>query len=221
MCASGGVIAQRVSPTDVYFHRVYLSRCLQRVSKAVSLKGVLPRGSIRGFYSEGTLKGRAPLRVSHSGSLPRRLSDDPSKGPSQTQRTSLREYTQEGPLRDAHSEDPLPNQHTNAPYRIPRANYQRSAAESYAPGSPSAHEENYTELMNEIKLLSSFMPTAPTPEAIQATIDEIVAGLSAEARANKAATGTVMRALWEKLGEARAAVDKKDVAARVSQALKQ
>lgn len=101
-----------------------------------------------------------------------------------------------------------------------RVDFQKAAAESYAPGSPSAHEGNYSELMNEISLLSGYMPTAPTPEAVQAAIDEIVAGLDAEVRASKGATGAVMRALWEKLGDARAAVDKKDVAARVGKALK-
>lgn len=60
------------------------------------------------------------------------------------------------------------------------------------------------------------MPEAPTPEAVQALVDEIVAGLETR---NKAATGTVMKALWERLGEARAAVDKKDVAQRVAKAL--
>lgn len=64
------------------------------------------------------------------------------------------------------------------------------------------------------------MPAAPTPEAVQGFIDEIVAGLSAEVRASKGATGAVMRALWERLGDARAAVDKKDVAERVGKSLK-
>lgn len=63
------------------------------------------------------------------------------------------------------------------------------------------------------------MPEAPTPEAVQAIIDGIVAGLPEDVRSGRGATGQVMKALWEKLGEARAAVDKKDVAARVQAAI--
>lgn len=63
------------------------------------------------------------------------------------------------------------------------------------------------------------MPAAPTPEAVQAIIDDIVAGLPEDVRKSRAATGQVMKALWERLGEARAAVDKKDVASRVQAAI--
>ncbi|BEJ11285.1 hypothetical protein CspHIS471_0107070 [Cutaneotrichosporon sp. HIS471] len=93
----------------------------------------------------------------------------------------------------------------------------REAAESYAPGAPGASEEHYANFMDEIALLEKYMPVAPTGEAVQKIVDEIVAGLETR---NKAQTGTVMKALWERLGEARAAVDKKDVAARVAKALK-
>lgn len=63
------------------------------------------------------------------------------------------------------------------------------------------------------------MPVGPSPEAVQAIIDEIVAGLPADVRSGRGATGQVMKALWERLGDARAAVDKKDVAARVQAAI--
>ncbi|KLT41056.1 GatB/YqeY domain-containing protein [Cutaneotrichosporon oleaginosum] len=92
----------------------------------------------------------------------------------------------------------------------------REAAESYAPGAPGASEEHYANFNNEIALLEKYMPEAPTPEAVQKIIDEIVASLETR---NKGQTGSVMKALWERLGEARAAVDKKDVAARVAKAL--
>ncbi|GMK54533.1 hypothetical protein CspeluHIS016_0111190 [Cutaneotrichosporon spelunceum] len=92
----------------------------------------------------------------------------------------------------------------------------REAAESYAPGAPGASEEHYGNFMSEIALLEKYMPVAPTGEAVQKIIDEIVAGLETR---NKGQTGTVMKALWERLGEARAAVDKKDVATRVAKAL--
>jgi len=71
--------------------------------------------------------------------------------------------------------------------------------------------------LNEIKILKSYLPAAPTPEAVQGYIDEIVAGMTDR---SPKATGTVMKALWERLGDARASVDKKDVARRVSEALK-
>lgn len=64
------------------------------------------------------------------------------------------------------------------------------------------------------------MPAAPTAEAVQALIDEIVGALPGDVRAGRGATGQIMKALWERLGDARAAVDKKDVAARVAAALK-
>lgn len=93
---------------------------------------------------------------------------------------------------------------------------QKEAAEMYAPNTPGASEEHYAQLSDEIKLLQQYMPEAPTQEAVQGMIDEIVAGLETR---NKGSTGAVMKALWERLGEARAAVDKKDVAQRVAKAL--
>ena len=96
---------------------------------------------------------------------------------------------------------------------------QTVAAESYAPDTPGAHPEMHAQLAAEIALLQAYMPTAPTGEAVQALVDEIVGGLPADKR-GKSATGTVMKALWERLGDARAAVDKKDVARRVGEALK-
>lgn len=64
------------------------------------------------------------------------------------------------------------------------------------------------------------MPEGPSVEAVQALIDEIVAALPEDVRNGRSATGQIMKALWEKLGDARAAVDKKDVAARVQAALR-
>ncbi|KAL1410201.1 hypothetical protein Q8F55_004206 [Vanrija albida] len=96
----------------------------------------------------------------------------------------------------------------------------RQAAEAYAPGTPGDHAENFATLNAEIKLLGSFLPVAPTPEAVQAIIDEIVAGLPEDQRKSKSVTGVVIKGLWERLGDARALVDKKDAAKRVSDALK-
>jgi uncharacterized protein YqeY len=75
----------------------------------------------------------------------------------------------------------------------------------------------YAGFQNEIKILRGYLPAAPTAEAVQVYIDEIVAGI---ADRSPKATGQVMKALWERLGEARASVDKKDVARRVTEALK-
>lgn len=94
---------------------------------------------------------------------------------------------------------------------------QTAAATEYAVGTPGANEDMYASFQNEIVLLKSFLPDAPTPEAVQAIIDDIVANT---AERGPKATGTVMKALWERLGDSRASVDKKDVAARVAAALK-
>jgi uncharacterized protein YqeY len=92
-----------------------------------------------------------------------------------------------------------------------------AAALEYAPGAAGAHEEMFAGFQNEIKILKGFLPAAPTAEAVQAYIDEIVAGLTDR---SPKATGQVMKALWDRLGDARASVDKKDVAKRVTDALK-
>jgi uncharacterized protein YqeY len=75
----------------------------------------------------------------------------------------------------------------------------------------------FASFQNEIVLLRSYLPDAPSSEAVQAIIDEIVGSL--ETRGTKQ-TGPVMKALWERLGESRASVDKKDVAKRVADALR-
>lgn len=105
-------------------------------------------------------------------------------------------------------------------FRAPSLTSKAVAAESYAPGTPGDNAENYAQLNNEISLLKSYLPVAPTPEAVQTAIDEIIGGLTAEVRASKGVTGVVIKALWEKLGDARASVDKKDVAKRVTESLK-
>lgn len=92
------------------------------------------------------------------------------------------------------------------------------AADEYAPGAPGAHAEMYAAMVHEMGVLDSMLPAAPSAEAVQSYIDEIVAGLGDSK--NPKMTGTVMKALWERLGDARASVDKKDVARRVTEALK-
>ena len=94
------------------------------------------------------------------------------------------------------------------------------AAESYAPGTASAHEENFANLQQEVELLQSYLPLSPTAETVKGYIDEIIADLSEDVRARKGVTGSVMKALWDKLGEAKSLVDKKEVGKWVNEALK-
>ncbi|KAK1920904.1 Yqey-like protein-domain-containing protein [Papiliotrema laurentii] len=95
-----------------------------------------------------------------------------------------------------------------------------TAAESYAPGSPSAHEDNYTNLTNEIKLLQSYLPSAPSAESIGNSISEIIASLDESVKQSKGVQGVVMKALWEKLGESAGGVDRKEIGKLVADALK-
>lgn len=69
-------------------------------------------------------------------------------------------------------------------------------------------------------MLQSYLPPSPTAETVKGYIDEIIAGLSEEVRARKGVTGSVMKALWDKLGEAQGLVDKKEVGKWVNEALK-
>lgn len=94
------------------------------------------------------------------------------------------------------------------------------AAESYAPSSPSAHPENHTSLTNEISLLRSFLPAAPSEEVLQSIIKKTIESLPEDVRSSKGAAGKVLQALWEELGESKAAVDKKAVGKWVQEALK-
>ncbi|WVO17958.1 hypothetical protein L204_105656 [Cryptococcus depauperatus] len=94
------------------------------------------------------------------------------------------------------------------------------AAELYAPSSHSAHPENHSSLVNEITLLQSFLPAAPSEESIRASIEKILGSLSEDARASKSTAGKVLQMLWEELGEDKVAVDKKAVGKWVQEALK-
>jgi uncharacterized protein YqeY len=94
------------------------------------------------------------------------------------------------------------------------------AAEQYSPSSASPHAENHASLLNEIELLRGYLPAAPSAESLRTAIDEIVQGLEADVRASKGAPGAVLKSLWEKLGDAKASVDKKEVGRWVVEALK-
>ncbi|ODN80777.1 hypothetical protein L202_02928 [Cryptococcus amylolentus CBS 6039] len=94
------------------------------------------------------------------------------------------------------------------------------AAESYAPSSPSAHPENYASLTKEIALIRSFLPAAPSEEAVQAAVTKIIQALPEDVRSSKGAAGKVLQTLWEELGDGKAAVDKKAVGKWVQDSLK-
>lgn len=104
--------------------------------------------------------------------------------------------------------------------------YQNQAAESYAPNSPSPHPENHSSLLNEINLLRTYLPTAPSSDQLRTIITEIISGLTNDSKGAKgnsnanAAIGEVMKSLWEKLGDQKAGVDKKEVGKLVSELLK-
>jgi uncharacterized protein YqeY len=97
---------------------------------------------------------------------------------------------------------------------------QREAAMSYAPSAPSSHPEHHAALISEIDLLQSYLPAAPTGEAITRLVSQVIDALSDEARMNKGAVGMVMKGVMEKLGEAAAAVDRKELGKMVGELLK-
>ena len=101
-----------------------------------------------------------------------------------------------------------------------KLNRKTQAAELYSPSSASPHPENHSSLLSEIQLLKSYLPAAPSSESLQSAIKSIVDGLAADVRSSKGAPGSVMKALWEQLGDAKASVDKKEVGRWVTEALK-
>ncbi|WWC68975.1 uncharacterized protein I206_102911 [Kwoniella pini CBS 10737] len=94
------------------------------------------------------------------------------------------------------------------------------ASESYSPNSPSPHADNYSSLQNEIKLLQSFLPEAPSNEILQQIINKIIGNLSDEIKVSKGVAGKVINGLWEELGDKKGGVDKKLVGKLVQDALK-
>ncbi|KAK6906944.1 hypothetical protein L486_04336 [Kwoniella mangroviensis CBS 10435] len=94
------------------------------------------------------------------------------------------------------------------------------ASESYSPTSPSPHPENYSSLLNEINLLKSFLPEAPSNEILQQSIDKIITGLTDELKASRGVAGQILNKLWEELGDKKAGVDKKLAGKMVQEALK-
>ncbi|KAK4688168.1 uncharacterized protein P7C73_g1941, partial [Tremellales sp. Uapishka_1] len=94
------------------------------------------------------------------------------------------------------------------------------AADSYAPGGASPHAENHSSLQSEIDLLKTYLPPAPSSDVIQTTISGIISSLEKEMLASKGVTGHVMKNLWEKLGDSKAGVDKKEIGKWVTEALK-
>ncbi|WVW79757.1 hypothetical protein I302_101727 [Kwoniella bestiolae CBS 10118] len=94
------------------------------------------------------------------------------------------------------------------------------ASGSYSPTSPSPHPENYSSLLNEITLLKSFLPEAPSNEALQQSIDKIISGLTDELKASRGVAGQVINKLWEELGDSKNGVDKKVVGKMVQEGLK-
>lgn len=96
---------------------------------------------------------------------------------------------------------------------------QIQAAESYSPSSSSPHPEMYRNLQSEISLLQSYLPQSPSPEALTQSIQEVITDLS-EVRDSRGAAGAVMKGLWEKLGDAGQAVDRKEIGKMVGEMLK-
>lgn len=99
-------------------------------------------------------------------------------------------------------------------------NRQNAAAESYAPNSPSPHPENHANLTSEVSLLQSYLPSTPSAESIGSSISEIIASLEESVKSSKGVQGVVMKTLWEKLGDAAGAVDRKEIGKMVAEALK-
>ncbi|EIW69130.1 hypothetical protein TREMEDRAFT_68982 [Tremella mesenterica DSM 1558] len=98
---------------------------------------------------------------------------------------------------------------------------QRSeAALSYSPTSQSPHPENYSNLSDEISLLKSYLPPAPSDTTVRGMIDDIISTLDEDVRLGKGAAGNVMKLLWERLGEDKGLVDKKEVGKWVQEGLK-
>ena len=74
--------------------------------------------------------------------------------------------------------------------------------------------------MSEVKLLQSYLPSAPSSETITAAVKSVVDALTPDERSQKGVQGTVMKSLMSKLGDAAAAVDRKELGKLVSDALK-
>ncbi|CAD6576830.1 MAG: hypothetical protein TREMPRED_001779 [Tremellales sp. Tagirdzhanova-0007] len=94
------------------------------------------------------------------------------------------------------------------------------AAESYSPSSSSPHPKMHQNLQSEITLLQSFLPPSPSSESLSGLINEVIVGLSDEVRSSKGAMGSVMKGLWEKLGDSAQAVDRKEIGKMVGEMLK-
>jgi uncharacterized protein YqeY len=97
---------------------------------------------------------------------------------------------------------------------------QATAAESYAPSSPSSSPEHYTALQNEISLIQSYLPASSSLESVQQSISDIIASLSEEGRSGKGAMAVVIKELWERLGDGGKGLDRKEVGKMVSEAMK-
>ncbi|KAL7419771.1 hypothetical protein Q5752_005687 [Cryptotrichosporon argae] len=94
------------------------------------------------------------------------------------------------------------------------------AALAYAPTSSTPHADNHAALLSEIAVLQSYLPDAPSAAALDALVGRVVGELSADERASRGVMGTVLKRVWEALGDARAGVDKKVVVAGIQEALR-
>jgi uncharacterized protein YqeY len=74
--------------------------------------------------------------------------------------------------------------------------------------------------MDEISLLQSYLPTAPSQESITSSIQEIIGSLEESARSQTGVQGTVMKSLWEKLGAGAEVVNRKEIGKLVAEKLK-
>ena len=75
-------------------------------------------------------------------------------------------------------------------------------------------------MSSEVSLLQSYLPATPSIESITGYITEIIGSLEESVKAGKGVQGVVMKSLWEKLGEAAGAVDRKEIGRIVAEALK-